>query len=113
MKDDKLKVGDTVWVIGQNNGKDMTPIETKVTKVGTKLFRVAAIDKQFEIATGIDPHNQYGNSWGSRICFHLGEYNDQKDVKALTDKIRGYFGHNSPRLSSSKLRDIVAIIESQ
>lgn len=82
----KMKVGDTVWVVGNDrNNEGLT--ETFVTKVGKKYFEV---DRFFSRRFFIDTLKHDGKGYSSAYTVYLDKesYLEKKEISQLSEKIR-------------------------
>ena len=110
MKNEKIKVGQTVW-IKSARGFGREGIEEKiVTKVGRIYFEVERCGR-FNIETLKHDNGDYSPAY--KVYLDKGEYELSQEMSQLSSKIRSFMtaGYGEIKLPIEKLRQIAALIE--
>ncbi len=111
----KLKVGQTVWLVKKNQ-PNITPQERTVHTVGRKYFELSGeIGARFLIETlKLDNGYSGGYSGGyATVYLSLQDIEDEREYLAITRRLSGMFNYMTwrhGRLTLAQLRQIEAII---
>lgn len=107
----KLKVGQTVWLVKKNQ-PNIPPLERTVRTVGRKYFELSGeIGTRFFIET-LELDNGYSGGYAT-VYLSLQDIEDEREYRAITRRLAGMFNYmtwKNGRLTLAQLRQIEAII---
>lgn len=108
----KLKVGQTVWLVKKNQ-PNIPPLERTVRTVGRKYFELSGeIGARFLIGT-LKLDNGYSGGYAT-VYLSLQDIEDEREYLAITRRLSGMFNYMTwrhGRLTLAQLRQIEAIID--
>lgn len=108
----KLKVGQTVWLVKKNQ-PNIPPLEKTVRKVGRKYFELSGeIGTRYVVET-LELDSGYSGGYAT-VYRSLQDIEDEREYLAITRRLSGMFNYMTwrhGRLTLAQLRQIEAIID--
>lgn len=107
MSDQKLTVGQTVWVVGCGNRQASEPKETRVLSIARKYFKVEG-HYRFLIETLKIDSGQYTSNY--RVILSLDAYEQEKELLRVWSKIRSLVSYQSP-VNLETAKEILSLLK--
>ena len=111
MKNEKLIVGQTVWIVNCGGGRRNleSPQETKIASVAKKYFTVEGRYKRFHIQTLKEDAGQYTPDL--RVVLDLETYEQEKELNRIWAEIRANVtGRYTPTIDLKTAKEILTLL---